>query len=181
MAAAAFPATERQFVSLLESASAGISIRLSLYTLSGIPRAEIVGKQTPARYANVETLWDRQLDGLIVTGREPLTPDLRDEAYWKSFTQVLEWARENTRSAVWSCLAAHAAVLHMDGICRQKSANKHFGVFDCDRVSQHALTKGLTGRYSIPHSRWNGVAEEKLTECGYAVLGRTAEAGVDTF
>lgn len=181
MAAAAFPATERQFVSLLESASEGIPIRLSLYTLSGIPRAEIVGKQTGSRYANVETLWDTQLDGLIVTGREPLTADLRDECYWESFTQVLEWARENTHSTVWSCLAAHAAILHMDGIRRRRSNDKHFGIFDCGRVSHHALTAGLTQRYSIPHSRWNGVAEDELAASGYTVLGRTADAGVDTF
>ena len=34
----ALKATERQFISLLDSASQGMQIRLSLYTLPGVPR-----------------------------------------------------------------------------------------------------------------------------------------------
>ena len=88
--------------------------------------------------------------------------DLRDEPYWEDFTRVLEWARTNTHSALWSCLAAHAAILHMDGINRRKSEEKNFGVFDCARVSNHPVTLGLPSLFQVPHSRWNGVAEEDL-------------------
>ena len=37
-------------------------------------------------------------------------------------------------STVWSCLAAHAAVLHADGIARRPLHEKKFGVFDCENV-----------------------------------------------
>jgi homoserine O-succinyltransferase len=181
MSEAAFRATERQFVSLLDSASEGIQINLSLYVLPGIQRAESNGHHASSRYSNVETLWSTRLDGLIVTGREPMTPNLRDESYWESFTKVLEWARENTYSTVWSCLAAHGAVLHMDGIGRRKSDDKNFGVYECVRVSDHRLTEGLSPHLQMPHSRWNSVAEEELMASGYSVLTRTADAGVDTF
>jgi homoserine O-succinyltransferase/O-acetyltransferase len=181
MSEAAFRATERQFVSLLDSASEGIQINLSLYVLPGIQRAESNGHHASSRYSNVETLWSTRLDGLIVTGREPMTPNLRDESYWESFTKVLEWARENTYSTVWSCLAAHGAVLHMDGIGRRKSDDKNFGVYECVRVSDHRLTTGLSPHLQMPHSRWNSVAEEELMASGYSVLTRTADAGVDTF
>jgi homoserine O-succinyltransferase len=69
----------------------------------------------------------------------------------------------------------------MDGIDRRKSEEKNFGVFDCARVSDHPLTKGLSSRFQVPHSRWNGVAEEDLTERGYSVLSRIADDGIDIF
>jgi homoserine O-succinyltransferase/O-acetyltransferase len=178
---AAFEATERQFVTLLDSASEGIPIHLSLYTLPGVPRPTSNGDGSDSRYASVETLWGTRLDGLIVTGREPTTPNLKDEPYWDNFTKVLEWARDNTHSTVWSCLAAHAAILHLDGVGRRRSDDKHFGVFECAHVSSHRLTAGVSPSFHIPHSRWNGVAEEELVASGYSVLTRTADAGVDTF
>jgi len=181
MAGAAFRATERQFVSLLDSASEGIPIHVSFYTLPGLSRNEAGGHHFASHYQGVDALWGTHLDGLIVTGREPRMSDLRDEHYWESFTEVLEWARTHTYSTVWSCLAAHAAILHMDGIGRRKSDEKNFGVFDCDQVSEHRLTQGLPPRFQVPHSRWNGVSQKDLIENGYTVLSRIAGNGVDAF
>jgi homoserine O-succinyltransferase/O-acetyltransferase len=181
MAGAAFKATEGQFVSLLNSASDGIPIHVSFYALPGLSPAESGGSHFASHYQSVETLMDTQLDGLIVTGREPKMTDLRDEPYWKSFTQVLDWARTNTASSIWSCLAAHAAVLHMDGIGRRRSADKNFGVFECARVSDHPLTHGLSPRIHVPHSRWNGIDESDLLSHDYSVLSRIEENGVDIF
>ena len=177
----ALQATERQFASLLNQASAGISIDLALYSLPGVTRGEAGMRHVGNFYSSAEDLWNTRLDGLIVTGREPLTPDLRDEAYWESFTHTLEWARENTYASVWSCLAAHAAVLHMDDIRRVRSQHKHFGVFECERLSDHPLIDGTSLSFKVPHSRWNGLPEEVLTARGYDVLTRAENAGVDTF
>lgn len=181
MADGALTATEYQFLSLLDSASDGILISLSLYELPGIPRREQARCHIRSFYSSVEDLWDKRLDGLIVTGREPLMPNLRDEPYWESFTRVLEWAQDSTYSTVWSCLAAHAAILHIDDICRIRSDDKHFGIFDCERLSNHPLTANAPLRIRLPHSRWNGLSEGALTNCGYEILTRTTDAGVDTF
>ena len=181
MAGAAFKNTERQFISLLDAASAGIPVHVSFYTLPGLSLTESGGQQFARHYASVDALLSTQLDGLIVTGREPKFASLRDEPYWQSFTQVLEWARNNTCSAIWSCLAAHAAVLHMDGIDRRKSDEKNFGVFECEQASDHLFTQGLTPRFHVPHSRWNGVAREDLLAHGYSILSSITNDGVDTF
>jgi homoserine O-succinyltransferase len=178
---AALEATERQFLSLLDSASDGMLIRVSRYMLPDVPRQETARRYLTSFYASVEDLWDRRLDGLIVTGREPLTPNLMDEPYWESFTRVAEWAQSNTHSTVWSCLAAHAAILHLDGISRVKSNDKLCGIFECTRAADHRLTAGTPARFRLPHSRWNGVPEDELTSCGYRVLTYAAEAGIDTF
>jgi homoserine O-succinyltransferase/O-acetyltransferase len=181
MAGAAFKATERQFVSLLDVASVSIPIHLSFYTFPGLSPAESGGLRFAGHYASVEALLDTHLDGLIVTGREPKMANLRDEPYWESFTQVLEWARNNTHSAIWSCLAAHAAILQMDGIGRRRSEEKNFGVFECAQVSDHPLMRGLSSQFNVPQSRWNDVAEKDLTDLGYSVLSRIAGNGVDAF
>jgi homoserine O-succinyltransferase len=181
MAGAAFQATEHQFVSLLDAASGGIPIQVSFYALPGLSRTESGGERFASHYAGIDALLNTRLDGIIVTGREPKMASLCDEPYWDSFTQVLEWARGNTYSAIWSCLAAHAAILHMDGIRRRKSDEKNFGVFECVHASDHPLTEGLPLRFRVPHSRWNGVAQEDLVRAGYRVLSRIADGGVDSF
>lgn len=177
----ALTATEHQFVSLLDSASQGILVRLSFHTLPNIPRNEACTRHIEKFYSSAEKLWNRKLDGLIVTGREPLTPNLRDEPYWNCLTKVVDWAKDNTHSTIWSCLAAHAALLHLDGISRIRNNDKHCGVFACDRLSNHPLTANAPPSFKLPHSRWNGIPEEALSHCGYSVLTRAADAGVDTF
>jgi homoserine O-succinyltransferase len=179
MPESAFKATENQFLSLLESASEGFPIELSLYVLRGAAASS--GDHTANRYACVDELWGQSLDGLIVTGTEPMTASLKDEPYWESFTQLLEWARDNTRSTLWSCLAAHAAILHMDGIERRRNHAKHFGIFQCHRGPDDGLMNGVASRFHIPHSRWNGVDERQLEAHGYSVLSRTSDAEVDSF
>jgi homoserine O-succinyltransferase len=181
MPQAAFAATERQFISVLDAASEGIEVRLSLYSLLDIPKEALGGNNIGSKYSSVDKLWEADLDALIVTGKEPVTMNLIDEPCWESLTQVLEWARENTYSTVWSCLAAHAAVLYLDGIRRRKSEEKNFGVFECACVSGHHLMTGAPPRFMVPHSRWNSLSEEELVSRGYSVLTRIAGGGVDAF
>jgi len=178
---AALEATERQFIGLINGAAGERRIRLTLYSLPEIARAGAARERLALRYAPIEELWDRRLDGLIVTGTEPRAPHLREEPYWRTLTKVVDWAEANTRSTIWSCLAAHAAVLHTDGIPRHPLAEKCFGVFDCSRRADLALMNGLPARVAIPHSRWNELREEELAAAGYRILTRSDAAGVDMF
>src|SRR5579864_165031 len=167
---AALKATERQFLTLLNSAASGVRLRLSLYALPDVPRSVEGRRHINRFYSGIENLWDSHVDGLIVTGTEPRAANLKDEPYWESFTRVLEWAEHNTHSAVWSCLAAHAAILHLDGISRRRLADKRCGVFECARASDHRLTAGVPSTFRVPHSRWNDIPGSELADCGYRVL-----------
>jgi homoserine O-succinyltransferase/O-acetyltransferase len=177
----ALEATERQFISLLESASGDMQVKLSFHTLSSIPRNEPCALHVKNFYSDAANLSDKKLDGLIVTGREPLTPNLKDETYWQDFVKVLEWAKDNTYSTIWSCLAAHAALLHMDGIVRIKNKHKYCGVFECTKQSDHPLMKDSPASFRLPHSRWNSISEDTLLSHGYSVLTQSPHIGVDTF
>jgi homoserine O-succinyltransferase len=181
----ALEATERQFLKLLAAAAKDVVVRVKFYSLPDVPRTEWGHHHLRARYAPLGDLWNGRHDGLIVTGTEPRADDLAAEPYWAALTDVVDWAEQNVASAVWSCLAAHAAVRHRDGIRRRSLDDKCFGVFECSAAdagaADHALMHGVGLPLWIPHSRWNDLAEDELTACGYRVLTRSAVAGVDTF
>ena len=61
----ALKATERQFISLLDSASGNMPVHLSFYTLPGVPRNGLTASHISSHYSNIEELWDGHLDGLI--------------------------------------------------------------------------------------------------------------------
>ena len=176
----ALDATERQFRALLAAAAGGMDVRLTMYTLPEVPRTDF-GRKQVSSYSSLDDLWTRHHDGVIVTGTEPRASDLKDEPFWGTLTRVLEWAEDHTYSAILSCLAAHAGILHLDGIVRRPLGDKRFGVFECVRVDDHPLTAATPARLPMPHSRWNEIPEEALLACGYRVLTRSEGAGVDSF
>ena len=175
----ALEATERQFLTLLEAAAGDIEIRVTFYAIPEVPRSDS-GKRYVSSYRPISDLWDSRMDGLIVSGTEPRAANLEAEPYWRSLVQLMDWADSNTASSVWSCLAAHAAVLHFDGIRRRKLDAKRFGIFDCTLADTNRLTNGVSPRMWMPHSRWNDLPEDALSSAGYRVLMRSS-AGVDAF
>ena len=177
----AWEATERQFIALVREAAGRANVRLKLFSLTDLPRADHVRHELAERYRDLSELWDTRLDGLIVTGTEPRAANLKDEPYWTSLAKLVDWARQQTASTIWSCLAAHAAVLHADGIERRPLADKQFGVFDHDVLATHPIMNGANPQMRVPHSRWNDLPETALASCGYRILTRSAVAGVDMF
>jgi homoserine O-succinyltransferase len=173
--------TELQFCELLDSAAGDTEVRLHLFSLPDLSRGDRGKQHISNFYASTNDLRGARLDGAIITGTEPIQPDLRDEPYWKTLTGVMDWAAENTSSTVLSCLAAHAGALHNDGIRRNRLADKQFGVFSHQQANQHELTSGLTATVKIPHSRWNELRESDLAAAGYIVLTKAPDAGVDLF
>ena len=178
---AALGQTEQQFSELIDSAAQDIPVRLMLYSLPNIFRSESAQQHLNKSYFPINELWNSQCDALIITGTEPRQPNLSEEAYWPVLGEVFEWAKTNTHSTVVSCLAAHGAVLYNDGIERHRLSDKQSGVFEFNRTPGHALTRQAAEIVRIPHSRWNEVREDDLVSCGYTVLAKSADAGVDMY
>jgi homoserine O-succinyltransferase len=178
---AAFEATERQFAGLLREAAPARVVLLKLFMIPEVPRGADLRRARAARYRDIAELWETPLDGLIVTGTEPRAKSLKDEPYWQSLSAVVDWARDHTASTIWSCLAAHAAVLHADGIERRALEQKQFGVFDCRLAADHPMTRHFPEPLWVPHSRYNDLPEPALLSAGYKILTRSATAGVDAF
>jgi homoserine O-succinyltransferase len=173
--------TEAQFFSLLDAAAGEINVNVQLIYLPDVPRGDRVQEHLRKFYLPVQELWNRRFDGAIITGTEPRQRNLREEPYWETLAGVFDWAEEYTTSTVLSCLAAHASVLHTDEIERHPLPDKQFGVFDYQRIGNHALTRGLPPIVRFPHSRWNEVRADALAASGYEVLDQSADAGVNLF
>jgi homoserine O-succinyltransferase/O-acetyltransferase len=180
---AALRSTERQFRTILTDAARGRPYRLTLLFLPERPRAEAGWSHISKNYEDVSKLWSsgRRLDGLIVTGAEPSTPSLEDEPYWRTLVRLIDWAENNTTSTIWLCLAAHAAVRHLDGVERRPFPKKLSGVFACKKAVEHPILDGLPSTWSVPHSRSNDVSEQALVAHGYRILSRSPDVGADLF
>ena len=178
---AALQSTEQQFSELLGRAGAGYDVRLRLFSFPELTRGEAGHRYVAEHYESIEALWTGDFDGLIVTGAEPRTPSLAEEVYWPSLTRLVDWALDSETPTVWSCLAAHAAVFHLDGIERQPLGQKISGLFHCEKTSSDALVAGLPSSWRIPHSRLNTLDAEQLAAAGYEIMSCSDEAGVDSF
>jgi homoserine O-succinyltransferase len=169
----ALEATERQFTSLLAEASGG-HVEVVLFFMPDVPRSEPAAAFLTSRYADAALIPEAGLDALIVTGSEPRTPHLSQEAHWGAFRRLADWAEATACPTLWSCLAAHAAVLHFHGVERRPFPHKCSGVF---RLSGH-----VSSSHSLtPHSRMNTLEEADLVRAGLRILRRAEGAGVDAF
>ena len=179
---AALGATERQFRALLHAAAPERTVELQLFHIPAIARGADASARLRARYRPVQEVEQAGLDALIVTGAEPRAADLRAEPFWLAMTWLADWAAASAIPSLWSCLAAHAAVLHFDGVARRPLPTKCSGLYACAPATSHdPLLDGLGPRWVTPHSRTNALDEAELTGRGYTVLTRSPGAGVDSF
>jgi homoserine O-succinyltransferase len=178
---AALRSTERQFRDLLASAADRVPFALRVFSFPDARRTAEAARHLAKYHEPIEHLWDSDLDGLIVTGTAPVAPSLEEEPCWSNLTRLVEWAERHTTSTIWSCLAAHVAVRHIDGIGRRLLSDKLSGVFECDRVANHALLAMVPPRWTTPHSRYNELLETALRAHNYRILSRSPVAGADIF
>ena len=177
----ALKATERQFKRLLETASGTARIRFHCFSLPSVNRSRQAKNHVDQGYTDIADLDRLHIDGLIVTGAEPNAAALSEEPFWRELTGLIDWARSHTRSTIWSCLAAHAVIFHLDGIERRRLSSKCSGVYDCAKVTDHWLTQDIPSPLRVAHSRLNELRASDLTARGYQVLTQSRDAGVDIF
>jgi len=170
-------ATEQQFNNLVKEATNG-QIQLRLFYLPSLSRGPAATQILKERYRPITDLYRDGIDALIVTGNEPRAARLDQEPYWPEMTTLIDWARFNTASTFWSCLAAHAAVLHLDKIERRRLPSKRSGAYLCQTNDvRGALPQSLL----ICHSRLNEVPKPYLEDAGYEILSQSIAGEVDIF
>lgn len=169
---AAMRATELQFARLLKASAGTLDVRLRLFSLRTIARSEDTRARMNGFYDDAGFLQAANIDALIITGAQPSTPDLRHEPYWAELSHLIDWAEGGTISTLFSCLAAHAAVLHLDGIERRPLPRKLSGVYDSARVEDDPLFFNTAPAVPVPHSRRNDIDERDLAAKGYRILSK---------
>jgi homoserine O-succinyltransferase/O-acetyltransferase len=176
---AALEATEAQFSSLLTAAAGEREVRLRLSYLPEVKRGPEAQEYLRDSYWPLAALQEDPPDALIVTGAEPLAPQLAQEPYWQRFISIVDWADRHTVSSIWSCLAAHGAVQHLSGIRRQRLPDKCCGVYEHELLEGHPLNAGLVRPLLTPQSRWNDLPARKLRDAGYTIASESTTTGAN--
>ena len=171
--------TEQQFKSLL-AAAIDAPVELVLVTLPQIARSDWAAEHVAQAYVGVDDFLASDLDAVIVTGAEPRAKTLSEEPYWGALSGLFDWIEDTRLPAAYCCLAAHAAVLHRDGIQRRPLPQKCFGIFEHEPARDHPFTADAEPSHVLPHSRWNEITERDLLDSGYVTLSRSA-VGVGAF
>jgi homoserine O-succinyltransferase/O-acetyltransferase len=174
---AAFCATERQFMGLLDAGSGSETVVVTRHTMAGVPRGERIRARIAAEYRPLDDIISDPPDLLVVTGSNPIESRIEDEPYWSDLHGLLKWGSENVPAMVLSCLSAHAALAVFDGVERTTLPVKCTGVFDQEVDRTHPLAAGLYGSIVLPHSRLNAVPVEAVVAAGYAVALQSEEVG----
>ncbi len=152
---------------------------------SGASRSAVLG-----RYTSFSEVAERGLDGLIVTGDnlelrgasrkvKPELMPLDDIKYAAQLAEVIDWARCNVRSTIYSCLASHFVLNHLFGLERQIGESKIFGVFEhaVDRSSNNPIIVGLDDYIKSPHSRWGDIPVKAMGSAALELLAVSERAG----
>src|SRR5215813_2361315 len=84
----ALKATERQFMRLVQGAAGKRPIRFHYLALPSVIRSKQAKDHIDKEYTDIAELDGLDIDGLIVTGAEPIAPALQDERYWTEFTDL---------------------------------------------------------------------------------------------
>ena len=178
---AALRSTEEQFRGLLQAAAGAQAVTLRLSSFPELPRSGEALERIAHAYWPIDELLAEPLDALIVTGTEPRAARLTEEPYWQRSVELLAFAQQHTAASIWSCLAAHSAVLHLDGIERQRLPQKRCGVYEHSILAGHPLLAGVSMPMPMPHSRWNELSPGALRAAGYTLLSWSEETGADAF
>lgn len=176
---AALEATERQFLRLLGSCNRIAQFYVHPFTVAGVPRHGDAREHVEKYYQTFEQIREEGLDALIITGANPLEPELTDEPFWQSLVDVMTWARAEVCSTLYSCLATHAALQEYHGIYREKLPSKRWGVYE-HRVTgvEHPLLHNINTRFDGPHSHVYDMPRSGFEAAGATVLVDSPEAGV---
>jgi homoserine O-succinyltransferase/O-acetyltransferase len=174
---AAFGATERQFVSLLDAGSGCGNVTITRHTMEGIPRGERVRDRIAAGYRPLDDIMSDPPDLLVITGSNPVEPRLEEEPYWSDLHGLLKWGSENVPAMMLSCLSSHAALAVFDGLERTSLRAKCTGLFAQEVDPVHPLAARFHNPVLLPHSRNNTVPLDAVLDAGYEVLLQSDEVG----
>ena len=176
---ASLKATERQFMRLIGDCNQIVQFYVHLFTIPDIKRDSKTQQWIDDYYEDFDSIKEHGLDALIITGANPSSENLEQEAFWPMLTQVIDWAKGNVASTLCACLATHAVVRYLYDIKREPLSEKKWGVFEHRLVDKsHPLTRHMNTRFDVPHSRYNQVTKSHLKNKNLLILAESEQADV---
>ncbi|MGI9333524.1 MAG: homoserine O-succinyltransferase MetA [Gammaproteobacteria bacterium] len=175
---AALEATERQFIRLIDASNRIVQFYVHPFTVHGLKREGRAAEHVKRHYSDFDDIRQEGLDALVITGANPVQPDITQEGFWTGMCDVIEWAREHVCSTLMSCLASHAAFHRYHGVERYRLPQKRWGVYAHRVVMRdHPLVSNINSRFDTPHSRVYQTDSRPMSAAGLRVLVDSDEAG----
>ncbi len=190
MPAPAMESTENQWLRYISNTVLQIEPVLFKFDEDSRERPGASRQKILERYIPFSEVRRDGLDGLIVTGDNlELRKDLPEGeiqalqfgeiTYGNSLKEIIDWARENVFSTIYSCLGSHFALNHLYGIDRSIPGEKIFGVFEHEikKYSTNPLVQGMDDAIMAPHSRWGTMDSSQLKNNGIEILAENGQVG----
>ena len=166
---------------LLNFGAQGISFRLRCYTIASVPRSETARRALMQNHDDIEALYARGADALIVTGTEPRADALEKEPYWQDFARLVDWARLHTRSGLSGPalprMPPSTARWNQTSSRQSKDQRRLFLRSDGQQLGDPGGGKADFG--SAFPIQW--AAKGRLIRCGYKVSSWSRSVDVDCF
>lgn len=166
MPAAAMETTEAQWLRYMSRTALDIEPVLLKFDDDQREHDRSSRKSILARYAAFTKVAETGLDGLIVTGdnlelkhvaadKPPELLPFGDINYAAKLKEVVNWARQEVTSTVYSCLASHFVLNYLFDIERDIRDSKLSGVYEhrIDPGSPSDFTNNMDDLIRAPHSR----------------------------
>ncbi len=153
--------TETQFARLIGATP--LQIELTLIRMS-----EHVSKTTsPAHmeafYQPFQSVKNKKLDGLIITGAPIEHLDFADVTYWDEMRQVFDWTQTNVHSTFGVCWGGMAMINHFHGVKKHMLLEKSFGCYRHRNLAPASpFLRGFSDDFVIPVSRWTEMREAEI-------------------
>ena len=174
----ALRATDRQFARLVASLGERANLWFHVFSMGVEARGAAAQEHIASHYESLDSIRERPVDALIVTGANPSYVDMTREAFWPGLFEVFSWADRSIHSKLCSCFATHAIFKLYWGVERVRLPQKMWGVYEHEIVAQHQLLSGLLEPVIAPHSHYYDLSREKMESVGATVLMESEEAGV---
>lgn len=176
---AALSATEQQFMKLIGASNQIAQFYVYPFSIPEIDRGPQAKQHINNYYFEFEDLVENGLDALIITGANPVAPQLEREPFWDPLIEIVRWAESNVASILCSCLATHALLQQLHAIERRRLPSKRWGVYSHKVCKpEHPLMRGINTKFDAPHSRYNDIGRSALEQAGLVVLVESPDAGV---
>lgn len=174
----ALRATDAQFARLVASFGEKADLWLHVFTMGAASRGAAAHDHIAKHYESLDSIRERPVDALIITGANPSYDDMTREEFWPGMFEVFSWADRAVISKMCSCFATHAIFKLYWGVERVRLPAKMWGVYSHQPSGDHPLLRGVDFPVDAPHSHYFDLSREQMESVGASVLIESPDAGV---
>lgn len=148
--------TELQLFRLLAKTS--FSIEVVFIKLKTHESKNTAQEHLDAYYSYFDTIKNKKIDGLIITGAPVEKLEFTQVDYWKELCDIMDYTRINVRSTLFICWAAQAALYHYYGIQKYFLQKKLSGIYTHTiKDEKSKIMENIPNSFFAPHSRYTEV------------------------